>query len=538
MSRSATLSRSATRVYRIARTELVHRKRSIEGSSQAVGLVIAGLFGSMIGLGSIGGLFVAGRSVGDAAVLGPARTVGAGLFGMAAAFAAVRVAQGLGLPSDADGLLTTVPHREAVAGYLLAESIVLLGVPAPFVILGAIVFGIGAGSVASVVLVAFAALSLGVLGVLCGVGVGAVVRVLVARSPVLARFRAAVGVVLMLAYVWVLFNGSAESVLEPFLTVVRASPVGWYGDLGLLAVGEGDLLRAIGAVGVTLVGIPAVGKGCGLLAGQLWYRRSVAPSVASGSSEMGDIPITGVRISRPMRHVIHKTWLRARRAPLRLMYVAYPLFLLVPTLEDVTRLSVPAYLPGVIAFYGAWATGAAFTLNPIGDEESVLPVTLTSPVGGRSVVGALCLAGLLIGLPATVVAAVLTSVVASPPLSAGVLVGVAVTAVVLPVTATTIAVGAGTAFPRLEPAAITRSREAVVPSAFAFALFSLVFGLVSVPALLAVVPATHSAVSNVVGVGTHTLLVGGIGLTAVLGAVAGSIAFSYAVTAFDEYYYD
>lgn len=537
MSRSATLSRSATRVYRIARTELVHRKRSIEGS-QAIGLMIFGLFGSLVGLAGVGGLFVAGRSVGDAAVLGPARTGTAGLFGMAAAMAAVRVAQGMVVPSDADGLLTTVSHREAVAGYLLAEIIVLIGIPLPLVLLGAVAFGIGAGSVVSVVLMAFAALSLGVLGVLCGIGVGTCVRVLVARSPVLARFRAAIGIVLMLAYVWVMVNGSSGSFLDPFLTAVRGSPVGWYGDLGLLVVGKGDLLRAIGAIGLTLVGIPAVGEGCGLLAGQLWYRRSVAPSVASGSSEMGTVPIAGVSLSRPMRHVVHKTWLRARRAPLRLVYVAYPLFLLVPALENVTRLSVPAYLPGLIAFYGAWATGAAFTLNPIGDEESVLPVTLTSPLGGRPFVGALCLAGLLIGLPATVVAAVLTGVVASPPLSVEALVGIAVTAVVLPVTATTIAVGAGTAFPRLEPAAITRSRDAVVPSAFAFALFSLVFGLISVPALLAVVPTTRGTVTHALGVGSHALLVGGIGLTAVVGAVAGFVAFSAATTAFDEYNYD
>lgn len=538
MSRFVTaLSLALGRVYLIARTDLVHRKRSIEGSSQVVGLVITGLFGSIIGLVSIGGLFAAGRAVSDATILGPTRTVAAGVFGIAAVMAAIRVAQGLVVPSDADGLLTTVPHHEAVAGYLLAECVVLLGVPTLFVILGAVTFGIGAGSIVSVVLVAFATLSLGVLGVLCGIGVGTGVRVLIARSPVLARFRAAIGIAFMLVYFWVLFGDSTESVLDPLLGVVGASPIGWYGDLALLAVQEASLVRAIGAVVLTVVGIPVVGVGCGWLAGWLWYRRSVAPSVASGSSEMGTVPIAGVAITRPMRHIVHKTWLRARRAPLRLVYVAYPLFLLVPALEDITELTVPAYLPGLIAFYGAWATGAAFTLNPIGDEESVLPVTLTSPVRGRSFVGALCLAGLLIGLPPTVVAAALTSVVASPPLSVGAVGGVLATAVVLPVVATTIAVGAGTAFPRLEPATITRSREAVVPSIFAFVLFSAVFGLVSVPALIAVVPTTRDALASLLG-GTHALLVGGIGLTVVLGAVAGFVAFSAAVTAFDDYRYE
>lgn len=529
------LPRSPQRVYQIARTELLNRKRSIEGSSRVIGLVIAGLFGALMGFMAIIGLFVAGQAAGEAAVLGPARTVGAGVFGITAVMATIRVAQGLGIPPEDDGLLTTVPHREAVAGYLLAETAVLLGVPLPFVIIGAIAFGIGAGSAASVVLVLIGALSLAVLGVLCGAVVGTGIRVLVARSPVLARLRGAIGVGLMVAYFWVLFNGSAESVFDPFLTVVRASPVGWYGDFTLLAVQEVALLRAAGAVGVTLVGIPAVGAICGLFTRQLWYRRSVAPNVASGSTEMGTVPLAGALISRPTRHVIHKAWLRARRAPLRLIYVAYPLFLLVPALEDITQLSVPASLPGMIALYGAWATGAAFTLNPIGDEESVLPITLTTPVGGRTFIGALCLAGLLIGLPATVLAAVLTGMIASPPLSTTEFVATAVTAVVLPVTATTIAVGAGTAFPRLEPAMITRSREAIVPSTFAFAFFSLVFGIISLPALLVLIPTTR----HVLGIASGPIpIASGIGLTVVLGAVAGFVSVSRATTAFDDYYYE
>ncbi|UPM42242.1 hypothetical protein [Halocatena salina] len=534
MIRSAPAIRPVRRVYRIARTDLCNRKRSIEGSNQVIALGIAGLFGVLVGFMAIIGLFVAGRAMGDTAMLGPARSVGAGVFGMTAVMATVRVAQGLGLPSEADGLLTTVPHREAVAGYLLAEITVLLGVPAPFVIVGAISFGIGAGSAVSVVLVAVSLLSVSVLGVLCGTGLGTGVRVLIARSPVVARLRGAIGIALMIAYFWVLFTGSTESVFEPFLAVVGASPVGWYGDLALLAVQETNSVRSIGAIGVTLVGIPGSGAVCGLLAGQLWYRRSVTPNAASGSTKMGTVPIAGVSLSVPMRHVIHKTWLRARRAPLRLAYAGYPLFLLVPALEDITQLSVPASLPGVIAFYGAWATGATFTLNPIGDEEAVLPITLTTPVRGRSFIGALCLAGLLIGLPATVLAVVLTGMIASPPLSPVEFVGVVVTAVVLPLTATTIAVGAGTAFPRLEPAMITRSREAVVPSLFAFTFFSLVFGLVSLPALLVLTPTTRHVLS---GTSEPVLLAGGIGLTVVFGGVTGAVAFSRATTAFEDYYY-
>lgn len=536
MSRNTTVvSVAPAHVSDIARTELLRRKRSIEGSSQAIGLLLSGLFGLLFGLFAVGGLFVFARSVSThPQALAQTQTVAGGVFGVAAAFAAVRTAQGTTVPSDADALLSSVSHREAVAGYLLTELTLLVGVPTPFVVLGSIAFGIGAGSAASVGLVALSLLSLGILGVLCGVGVGIGVRVLIARSPVLARFRTAIGVTLMLAYVAVVFNESAQSAFTPLLGVIGASPVGWYGDLALLAVTEASVVRAVGAVGLTLGGIPAVSGVCGLLAGRLWYQRPVAPSTATGSSEMGRLPIAAIPVSRPMAHVIHKTWLRARRTPLRLVYVVYPLFLLVPSLQNLTTLSAPAYLPGVIAFYGAWATGAAFTLNPIGDEGPVLPVTLTTPVHGRTFIGALCLAGLVVGLPATVIGSLLVGLVV--PLSTPALAGVGVAGVVLSVTASAIAVGAGTAFPRLDPASITRSREAIVPSVFAFGLFSLVFGLVSVPALLAVIPPIRRALANALGVGATPLLAVGIGSTAVLGAIAGGIAFSAAVGAFEDYY--
>lgn len=530
------LSVSPTHVYRIAHTELTRRKRSIEGA-QVIGLLISGLFGLLFGLFAVGGLFVFGESIDThPQALAQTRTVAGGVFGMVAVFGAVRSAQGITVPSAADGLLLSVSHREAVAGYLLTELLLLVGIPTPFVVLGSIAFGIGAGSITSIGLVMVSLLSLGVLGVLCGVGIGIGVRVLIARSPVLARFRTAIGAVLMLAYLVVVFNESAQSAFEPLVGVAGASPVGWYGDLALLAVAEPSIGRAIGAVCLTLVGIPAVSVGCGLLAGRLWYQRPVTPGGLSGSSRLGALPIVGIPLSRPMRHLIHKTWLRARRAPLRLVYVVYPLFLLVPSLENLATLRAPAYLPGVIAFYGAWSTGAAFTLNPIGDEGPVLPVTLTTPIRGRSFVGALCLAGLLIGCPLTVIAVVLVGLIVSPPLSVSALVGVAVTAVVLLPTASAIAVGAGTAFPRLNPASITRSREAIVPSVFAFALFSIVFGLVSVPALLVVTPTTRHVLAHTLGIGSTPLLAVGIGCTAALGAIVGGIAFFFAVRTFDGYY--
>jgi ABC-2 type transport system permease protein len=190
----------------------------------------------------------------------------------------------------------------------------------------------------------------------------------------------------------------------------------------------------------------------------------------------------------------------------------------------------------LLALYGAWATGAAFTLNPIGDEGPVLPITLTSSINGRTFIGALCLAGLTIGLPATVIAVIVTGVLAS--LSFVTLVEIVIAAIALCVCATAIATGAGVAFPRLETASLSRNREIMIPSIFGFGLFSLVLTVASVPAILGLMPIGRRLLTGVFGVGTQTVAISSLGLTILLAGAAGAVSYHSAVGSFDNYYYE
>jgi ABC-2 type transport system permease protein len=522
--------------------EVLQSKRAMEGSSsQLVGLLFSAIFLLLFGIAAVVGAYFFGTSLdggGGPTSLQIASGATAAIFGFAMFFTAIRMVQKVPLPTNTDGLLTTVPHRDAVAGLILAEMAKIIGIPSVFALAAAVVFGVGAGSATSIVLFAFSVFSLALLGVLFGFIVGFIVLNLLARSPILARYRMVIGAVLFLIYMSIFIVGEWASVIGPLFQVVSASPLGWYGDLALLAVvSDANPVLAVAASLVTVLGIPAAIAGCNWLAAQFWYTQPVEPAAEEEEpSRMGGISLGSVgSVPRPMTRVIRKTWLRARRSPIRLMYVLYPLIGLIDFIV-IESGTVSSTLPMLIALYGAWATGAAFTLNPIGDEGPVLPITLTSSINGRTFISALCLAGLTIGLPVTVVAVVVTGVLSS--LSIVNLVSVVVVSVVLCICATAIATGAGVAFPRLEPARITRGRKAIVPSLFAFALFSLVLIVVSVPAMVGLIPAARHLLTDLAGIGTQMLTIGGLGLTILLGGVAGTISYYSAVGSFDGYYYD
>ena len=505
-----------------------------------VGILIAGVFGIPFGIAAVVGMYFAGMALTgdvDPIILRIVHSAAAGIFGFTAFIIAIRMVQKVSLPPNTDGLLTTVPHRDAVAGIIVAEMAKVLGIPALFVLAAAIAFGIGAGSVLSVVLFAISVLSLVLLGALFGFVIGFGVLNLLSRSPTLSRYRTVIGGLLFIAYFAVIYNMPSESAMEPVIRAISALPIGWFGDLALFAVmADANLFQVVGAVLITVVGIPAAVVCCSWLAAQFWYTLPVEPAAEEDEpSKMGGISVGSVPL--PVMRIIRKAWIRARRSPIRLVYVLYPLFFLLPFLETIIGLrSVPPSAPPLIALYGAWATGSAFTLNPIGDEGDVLPITLTSSINGRTFINALCLAGLTIGLPVTIIAVAVTGVLAS--LSIVSLVTAVVAAAVLCVCSTAIAAGAGIAFPRLEPAQVTRGRKAIVPSVFAFALFSIVFTIISIPAIVGLMPAARNLLTDIVGIGTQTFVVGGLVSTILLGGVAGAISYYSAVGSFDSYYYE
>ncbi len=522
---------------RVARTELVRRWRVVLGMrTQLVAIGVALLFGGVFLLGSVaaayffGGVVAAGEF---ADPVGGARLVAAGLPTLVALMTALRAVQTTAMPVHPDGLLTTVAHHDAVAGLLLTELAVTFGIASVPLLGVPVAFGLGAGSTVAIPLLFLALAALLVLGVLAGFALGLLVRNAVARSVTLARYKTAIAAVLFVAYFAAVTSERTGAALAPVIGAVGDTPLGWFADLALYGTAPGAApLRAAGAAAITVVAVPALAGACSWLAAWLWYSQPVQPE--------GDEPeSTGIGsvafLPRRMGRIARKSWIRARRGPIRLMYVAYPLFLLVgPVREAVVSGTVPTHLPPLLAFYGAWATGAAFTLNPVGDEGPVLPVTLTTPVDGRTFMGGLCLAGAVIGVPLTLLAAGVAGALSG--LEPAGLLAVVVGSVVLPLAATALATGIGTLFPRMESVRVSRSREAIVPSLFAFALYSLTLAVAGIPLTVAGTPFVRESVVSMLGVEPVLVVVGGVALTTLLAGLAGGLSLRYAVGEFEEYY--
>lgn len=522
----------------VARTELRRRVRALrDDSRQLVALSIGGLFLGLFALVLVGGAFFAGRAAAGGAVPSDAaRSVAAFAVGLPALTALFRGGQNLTRPDGADSLLTAAPTRDVLSGLLVAEFASGSGLFAvPFALAG-LLFAVGAGSVVGAVLVPAALLTATVVGTVAGFTAALAVLLVVSRSEFLQRYKTWIGVLALVAYFGVLFGGSADSALGPVFVALGRSPVGWYADLALVGTTPGaDPLRAAGAAlgsGVVLLG----GVGASTrLAGRLWFESPARPEEPTAAASAMDGSLVGrLPVSRPTRRIARKGWLRARRAPLTLVYAVYPVFVLyAPVAEALSTGSVPRYLPAALALYVAWAAGAAFTLNPLGDEGSVLPVTLTTPVSGRQFVAGHALTGVAVGVPLALLAVGVGSVFAG--LSPTAVAAVASLAVVLPVAATGLAVGVGTLFPKFETSRIGRGREAVVPSLLAFGAYSLALTLLALPGLLGSVAGVAAPVAALLGTTVTLLTVFGAATTALLVSVAGGLGAWYAIREFESY---
>lgn len=522
------------RVWSLARTDVRRRVRAAaDRPSTFLGLAVGGLFGLLMGVGVVVGAYFAGRVVaaGDAGWWTDAvGAVVAGVLALVIFTVGLRVIQQSGVPAAPEHVLLAADHREVVASLVVVESLVPLGLVGVPGILASIVFAAGARSPTSAVLVATSVLSLVALGVLGAFVVGLGVRNAVARSRSLARYRSAVGFLLAVGYVIVLFGTGFENVLGPVAAVFGGPPLVWFGDLALLTVHPAaSPLRAAGALLSTLVGLVVLGGATSRLAAALWYARPVDPDGTAAGSSTGRLPW----VDRTTSLVVWKAWARARRSPIRLVYVVYPLLFAVGPIAsagvgDLPRATVPA-----LVVYGAWAAGAAFTLNPIGDETPVLPVTLTSGVGGRRFVRALWLAGAIVGAPLT---GVLTT---AAGFAAGLgpidLLATGLLAVTIAGLAPGVASGVGAAFPRTQPARVTRSRRVVVPSLFAFAVYSIGVFVLSIPLWLALGGSARAAVAGFVGLSPAAILVLAGGLSVGLLGAAAIASYRSAAARFDAY---
>jgi len=381
---------------------------------------------------------------------------------------------------DAEPLmLTTVSARAVVGGLLVAETLrvlAYLGLPV-LVLTGGVVYLFG--SLVSILLIPLAAILLGLTAVLVGMALGYAIALVIATSPFVARHKTVLGgiavVVAMGGYLLVTlpqFGGVGQEALAVL-------PVGWFVDLAVIGSPvRGSMSRA----GVAVVGSLLVVAGGIVLvereATRLWFtdpvsgekETDVAPEKTTPEQDgtrtaLADaIAPLGIPrgVSQPTRRVAQWSLLRTRRDPRRLNFLLLPVVMVGSGLFSSGMQAASPWMifAPAAAVLLPWMAGATFAMNPLGDEGTVLPVTLIS-VSGTAYVRGLMLPGLLFGIPIVVLATGGAALVGSFELPATIgLVGVSLLTTLVAVTT---APAVGLWFPRFSAISIGQSREVIPP---------------------------------------------------------------------------
>lgn len=547
------LGKSLGHVWLIARIE--HRRiyrQMRDNRFQLVGLVLSGLFFLLLSAGAVVGTYILGTVVGTDAFaerLSFARTVVAGIAIFGAFMVALTTVQEYGELEEPTPILTAVPYEEAVLGLLLMNHLLFAEVAALPIIAVAIAFAVGAGSLASVPVITVVLLAVVVLATTTGFALGQTARLVGARVAFVAQYKTLIGVLGFVAYFAVFATGVFEDLFGMDWAVLGATPLGWVADLALVAAPAPTIgiARPAAAAVTLLAGITLLTWIAVRLSGVLWYTDPVQPAsddaaardpntdaqtnaLSSGFSER----LFGGRVSYPILRIAQKSWRRAYRAPLKLQYAAWPVFFMIaPIQQSIETGEVSTILPVSIVIYGAWATGAAFTLNPLGDEGAVLPITLISGVRGAQLLRGLVFAGVAIGGPVIVVLA--TGLGLASPM--GVFSALAIGALggVLCTGACMIGAGVGTLFPKFKRTRLSRSRKAVVPGLSAFTVYSLILLVVSLPGLFTSVPLLADWLAGQVGVSTQIITLAGLAVTTLLVGAVAWIGLRSAVETIDGY---
>lgn len=212
--------------------------------------------------------------------------------------------------------------------------------------------------------------------------------------------------------------------------------------------------------------------------------------------------------------------LRSVREPKILGYVSVPLVLFVEPIVVAIESSVTAETMALALLYGAWAAGAAFSLDPLGSEGPLLPVSLTTGCGGRSHVDGRAIAGIALIAPLTLLTVSAIGIRSS--LSAFTVVKATIVAAALCASTPYVAAWTGVLFPGRIESKITSDGSIPVPSKIAFACYSALVVALAFPAV----------VSLSIGVVDPSI---GLSCTFLLSAAAAVISRRRAARAIDSY---
>ena len=537
------------RSFAIARIEYRRSLRAmLRNRTQLLGFGVFLLL--FVGVPTVGGSYVAytaGEEMLDALpVLDGAR----GALALAWLGPVVLIAQravGTTARIDAEaGMLTTVPAPDVLGGLVLAEAARVLSVAAVPVVAVAGAFAVGLGAPVAFVSVVAALLAVFVTALLAGHVVGVAIKIVVGQSELLTRYKSVIAVVAFLAYFAAVSSEAFGRALVELFGLLQDSPTAWFGDL--LVAGIPDVSpsphRIAGALALVAVGVPLLLAIDVRAAERLWYADRAQPGTRTYEESDTDGTVLSRVAAGPTRAVVRKIWRRTKRAPIRLVYVAYPLFFLFAPLQQAFSMgAVPASLPVLLALYGTWAVGAA-ALNPLGDEGALLPLALTSGVRGGQFVRGHVLAVTTVGLPLVVGATALSGLLS--PLGPSSWLALAAASALLSVVGPVLALAIGTRFPRFGTVRVSRSREVVIPSKTAFACYTLVVTVGALGAVVALVPGGGAVLSDIVAfvaslaglsvaIAPPVLRAVGAAAALALGVIAPPLAYRYVARRFEHY---
>jgi hypothetical protein len=490
-------------------------RKSVDRKSQLLAYAFVVLvFGGLGGYGS----YLFGRELGVAAdlplgytVLEVARGAFAILWLFFAILVIVRTVGTRGTLENDVGVLSIVPTREAVLGVLLSELGLALAYVLPLLGVVAVGYSTGAGTYTLLATAPVVALAASTTAVAVAYPVGLAIRHVVTRIEFVARHKGPLIVLAFLAYMGLVLSDALGNVVVTIFEPMQAAPTAWFADLLLLGTPAGaSPLRGALALALVAVLAPASVLATTRIADRHWF---ADPVLAGTDDDDADVdPNTdrhddgrllriedalAGRVGPGIAAITVLAWKRAARAPLKLLYVAYPLLFAIGFIVEIVQTGdVPPPAPAAALLFVAWAGAVVFTLNPLGDQGSALPATVLSAVSGRQFVGAHVLAGALITIPVgtVVVAALGVAVPLDPDALAAVVVGTPASVLV----GSLFAVGVGMAFPRYDAVNVTTSTKAVVPSLLAFLAYSLYLVLVVAAAGIVYEPAVEPLVVGVV----------------------------------------
>jgi len=417
-------------------------------------------------------------------------------------------------------LVRTSVSPTAVSLARLASEL-LRGLTVFLVPIGAVVAFLWAGAGGPLLPAALVvgALPLVVAALLVGRLAGDAVRYLNRTVGVSLWVKAALAVVVSLAFfiatTVLLFPETADSgdegsaVADVSVPVfLPGEPLQAYGSVVTAPVGGTADPLGWTVAGAVLVAVPVCLVAALRVETRLLFRESSGER--AGESVAGTTGVPGPFAVGPGPRVAWRYLLRTRRDPRVLSHLMVVFFVGIGSLGNVVREpeSAPSVVPPVAVVGGAVIAGAAYCMNPLGDDVDQLPLLLTSTGSTDVVLRGRAIAGAALGLPLALGVGVPLAAVDRGPLLAAWL---AVLAVPLVFGGTGVALGLGALVPKFEQYEYM-SVERPHPSNYV--IFGYLFGTAVVGGIgfLLVVASASGGATGVVGVAWAVYLAVVVGL--------------------------